>query len=67
MLYDGKLFLIGDHVRISNGVLKGLTAVISGFGSRGNPILCVDGFFNVMVGLQHIKPLVSLVNAYAHN
>ena len=50
-----KLLRAGDRVRIITGGLKGLTGIIRRFSSGGNPVLAVDGLFEVMVGLRNIR------------
>jgi hypothetical protein len=43
--------------------LIGLTGVIRGFGSVGNPMLCLDGLFEIMVGSQSIELMTMEVGA----
>jgi hypothetical protein len=58
-----KLLKIGDRVRVTAGGLKGLTGIIRRFGSTGNPVLAIDGLFEVMVGLKRIQLTAATVNS----
>ena len=55
MILFSKLFRIGDRVRITTGGLDGLTGIIRRFCNSGNPVVAIDGLFEVMVGLRTIK------------
>jgi hypothetical protein len=61
--FFSKLLRIGDRVRVTAGTLKGLTGIIRRFGCAGNPVLAIDGLFEVMVGLKAIKLTAATVDA----
>jgi hypothetical protein len=42
-------------VLVTAGVLSGLRGVVRRFGSLGNPVSAIDGFFEVMVGVKVVK------------
>jgi ribosomal protein L24 len=63
MDFFSKLLRAGDRVRIITGGLKGLTGIIRRFSSGGNPVLAVDGLFEVMVGLKNIRMTTATVDA----
>ena len=61
--FFSKLLRIGDRVRVTAGSLTGLTGIIRRFGCAGNPVLAIDGLFEVMVGLKAIKLTAATVDA----
>ena len=55
MDFFSKFLRAGDRVRIITGGLQGLTGIIRRFSSSGNPVLAVDGLFEVLVGLKNVR------------